>query len=81
MAAVAGVTSMLSNGDHIVTGHDIYGGTSRLFRSVLARYSISTTFVDMSDIEAVRRAMRANTKLSWIETPSNPMCGFPISPK
>ena len=73
MAAVAGVTSMLSSGDHIVTGHDVYGGTSRLFTSVLARYGIETTFVDMTDIDAIRRAMRASTKLLWIETPSNPM--------
>ena len=70
---------MLSSGDHIVAGHDIYGGTSRLFTSVLPRYGISTTFVDMSDIDAVRRAMRPHTKLLWIETLAIRCCVLPTS--
>jgi cystathionine beta-lyase/cystathionine gamma-synthase len=73
MAAVAGVTSLLSSGDHIVATRDIYGGTHRLFTAVLPRYGIETTFVDFSDLDAVRAAIRPNTKLFWIETPSNPV--------
>ena len=72
MAAIAGVASLLSSGDHIVAGYDISGGTRRLFSTVFLRYGISTSFVDMSDIDTVREAVRANTKLFWIETPSNP---------
>ena len=69
MAAVAGATSLLSAGDHIVATCDIYGGTHRLFTQVLARYGITTTFVDMTDLDAVRRAVRPDTRLLWIETP------------
>jgi cystathionine gamma-lyase len=72
MAAIAGVTGLLSSGDHIVAGRDIYGGTSRLFSSILPRSGISATFVDMSDLNAIREAICPNTRLIWIETPSNP---------
>jgi len=73
MAACFAASSMLRSGDHIVAPKDIYGGTYRLFSGVLSRYGIETTYVDMSDLEATRRALRPNTKLIWIETPSNPM--------
>lgn len=72
MAAVAGVTALLSAGDHIVATADIYGGTHRLFSVVLPRYGIETTFVDVTDDDALRGAIRPNTKLLWLETPSNP---------
>ncbi len=73
MAAVAGVTSLLSSGDHIVATVDIYGGTHRLFTAILTRYGIETTFVDTSDADALRAAIRPNTRLLWLETPSNPL--------
>jgi cystathionine gamma-lyase len=72
MAAVAGVTSLLSAGDHIVATRDIYGGTHRLFTQVLSRYGIEVTFVDTTDPRLVWGATRPNTKLVWLETPSNP---------
>ncbi len=72
MAAVAGVTSLLSAGDHIVATRDIYGGTHRLFTRVLSRYGIEVTFVDTTDARLVWGAARPNTKLVWLETPSNP---------
>jgi cystathionine gamma-lyase len=72
MAAIAGVTGLLSSGDHIVAGHEIYGGTSRLFSTLLAKYGIEASYVDMSDVNAVRDAIRPSTKLFWVETPSNP---------
>ena len=73
MAAVAGVTSLLSSGDHIVATRDIYGGTHRLFTAILTRYGIETTFVDVTDDDALRGAIRSSTRLLWLETPSNPL--------
>lgn len=73
MAAAHGITALLRSGDHIVATQDIYGGTHRLLTQVLPRYGIATTFVDMCDIEATRTAVRPNTKLFWIETPTNPV--------
>ena len=73
MAATAAVMSLLRPGDHAVVGDDIYGGTYRLFSSVLARQGLEFSFVDMTDSAAVRAAIRAETKLLWIETPTNPL--------
>ncbi len=73
MAATAAVLNLLSAGDHAVVTDDLYGGTYRLFTRVLERYGLSFTYVDMSNIDAVRAAIRPNTKLFWIETPTNPL--------
>jgi cystathionine beta-lyase/cystathionine gamma-synthase len=72
MAAVAGATSLLSTGDHIVATCDIYGGTHRLFTQVLSRYGIGVTFVDTTDPDATWDATKPTTRLLWLETPSNP---------
>jgi cystathionine beta-lyase/cystathionine gamma-synthase len=73
MAATAAVLNLLSSGDHAVVTDDLYGGTYRLFSRVLERYGLAFTYVDMSDLDAVRAAVRPNTKLFWIETPTNPL--------
>jgi len=74
MAAANGASfSFLKSGDHIVATKDLYGGTHRLFSDVFPRYGITTTYVDMCDIAATRAAIRPNTKLFWIETPTNPL--------
>jgi cystathionine beta-lyase/cystathionine gamma-synthase len=73
MAATAAVLNLLSAGDHVVVSDDLYGGTYRLFTKVLARYGLTFSFVDMSDPAAVAAAVRPNTKLLWIETPTNPL--------
>ena len=73
MAATAAVLGLLSAGDHVVVSDDLYGGTYRLFARVLARYGLTFTYVDMSDLDAVRAAIRPATKLFWIETPTNPL--------
>ncbi|HZT12705.1 MAG TPA: cystathionine gamma-synthase [Candidatus Baltobacteraceae bacterium] len=73
MAATAAVLNALSAGDHAVVTDDLYGGTYRLFSRVLERYGLQFTYVDMSDLNAIRAAIRPNTKLFWIETPTNPM--------
>ena len=73
MAATAAVLNLLSAGDHAVVTDDLYGGTYRLFSRVLERYGLEFTYVDMSDLDAVRAAIRPSTKLFWIETPTNPL--------
>ena len=73
MAATSAVLNLLSAGDHVVVGDDLYGGTYRLFSKVFSRYGIAFTFVDMTDLAAVRAALRPNTKLMWAETPTNPL--------
>lgn len=73
MAATAAVLNLLSAGDHAIVTDDLYGGTYRLFSKVLARYGLEFTYVDMSDLAAVRAAIKPNTKLFWIETPTNPL--------
>ena len=73
MAATSAVLNLLSAGDHVVVGDDLYGGTYRLFTKVLARYGIRFTFVDMTDLDATRAAIESQTRLLWAETPTNPM--------
>lgn len=73
MAATAAVLNLLSSGDHAIVTDDLYGGTYRLFTKVLTRYGLEFTYVDMSDLAAVRAAIKPNTKLFWIETPTNPL--------
>jgi cystathionine beta-lyase/cystathionine gamma-synthase len=72
MAAVAGATSLLSSGDHLLATRDIYGGTHRLFTQVLTRYGIEVTFVDTTDPEAAWAPASGSTRMLWLETPSNP---------
>jgi cystathionine gamma-synthase len=64
---------ILSPGDHVILGNDVYGGTYRLFARVLAKWGIVSTVVELSDTDAVRAALRPETKIIWIETPSNPL--------
>src|SRR5215831_15007400 len=72
-AATAAVLMTLEPGDHVVAPMDAYHGTSRLLRETFARWKLETTFVDMTDLAAVRAAVRTNTRLVWVETPSNPL--------
>ena len=73
MASVDSVMKLLSAGDHVVCSDDVYGGVSRHFNRVLTRYGMTFTFVDSSDPAAVRDAIRPETKMLWIETPTNPL--------
>ncbi len=73
MAATAAVMNILSAGDHVIVTDDLYGGTYRLFSRVLARYGLDFTYVDMADIDSVRAAIKPNTKMFWVETPTNPL--------
>lgn len=67
------VLNLLESGDHVLATHDLYGGTYRLFQRVWAKFGLGFSFVSGEDPEAVRKAIRSNTKLLWIETPSNPL--------
>src|SRR6185295_16446020 len=73
LAAASAALSLLSAGDHVVAGRDLYGGAYRLFTKVFARFGIAFTFVDATDVAAIRAALRPATKLLWLETPSNPL--------
>jgi len=73
MSAIATVAALFSRGDHIVCGDDVYGGTYRLFQNVTSRFGIEVTFTRMNSRESIERAIRPNTRLIWIETPSNPL--------
>lgn len=72
-AANMAVFSLLNPGDHIVLSDDIYGGTFRIVGDVFGKYGITSTYVDMSDLEAVRSAIKPETKMLFVETPTNPM--------
>jgi cystathionine gamma-lyase len=73
MAAESAVLSLLSAGDHIVSCDDLYGGSYRIFERVMRRYNIETSYVTAGDIAAYEQAIRPNTKLIWLETPTNPL--------
>jgi cystathionine beta-lyase/cystathionine gamma-synthase len=73
MAAVAGAMQAVSAGDHVVVADDLYGGAYRLFTQVLTRYGIVFSFVDATAPDAVAKAIRPETRMVWIETPTNPL--------
>ncbi len=73
MGAVTAVLHLLRAGDHVVTGHDIYGGTYRLMTDLFAGLGVTFSFVQMDDPGRVAAALRENTRMIWIETPSNPL--------
>jgi cystathionine gamma-lyase len=73
MAAEQAILSLLSSGDHIVSCDDLYGGSYRIFERVMRRYHVDTTYVTASNLGEYERAIRPNTKLIWLETPTNPL--------
>ena len=73
MSAVDSVAKLLSSGDHVVCSDDVYGGVSRLFNNILVNYGLSFTYVNSSDPSKVEGAIQDNTKLIWVETPTNPL--------
>lgn len=73
MSAIVATMHLFQPGDHIITGHDIYGGTYRLFDAVYRQMGLTFSFVRMGDPENVRKAVTPKTKAVWIETPSNPL--------
>ncbi len=74
MAAISTVLELLDKGDHVIASDDLYGGSYRLFENVRKRSAgLTFSFIDMSQPEAIVNALRDNTKMIWVETPSNPM--------
>ena len=73
MAAITALFTMMKSGDHVVCGSNMYGGVPRLFNQILVNFGLEFTYVDTSDVRAVERAIRRNTKLVYIETPTNPL--------
>ncbi|UQD52121.1 cystathionine beta-lyase MetC [Bacillus methanolicus] len=73
MAAISTAFLLLSQGEHVILSEDVYGGTYRVVTQILSRYGIEYTFVDMTDLSAVRNAIQPNTKVFYVETPSNPL--------
>lgn len=73
MAAIDTVLRLVGPGEHVLVSDDVYGGTYRLFQRVLAAYGIAFDYVDMGDLDAVAAALRPETRLLWLETPTNPL--------
>jgi cystathionine gamma-lyase len=73
LAAEDTIVKLLKTGDHVVAGNDLYGGTFRLIRRVYEQFGIELTAIDTSDLDQLRGAMRQNTRMVWLESPSNPL--------
>jgi cystathionine beta-lyase/cystathionine gamma-synthase len=73
MAAINNVLNLLKSGDHVVTCQDLYGGAYRIFTKLYEKFGVKFTFVDATDLGAIERAFTPETKLLWLETPSNPL--------
>ncbi|MFN6568337.1 cystathionine gamma-synthase [Dendronalium sp. ChiSLP03b] len=73
LAATTTVLSLLKNGDRIVAGDDLYGGTYRLLERVVKNWGVTTTYVDIDNLNDFETAIQPNTKLIWVETPTNPL--------
>ena len=73
MAAEATIMHLLKAGDHIISGDDVYGGTYRLFENVMRDFGLEFTFLRMDSRQRIEQAIRPNTRMLWLETPSNPL--------
>jgi len=73
MAAINAIVTTLKAGDHVVCGHNLYGGTPRLFNQVWANFGLEFTYVDTSNVRNVERALTKKTRMVFIETPTNPL--------
>lgn len=72
MGAMDAVIKMLRPGDEVITGNDLYGGSYRMFSKVFANYNIKFHYIDLNDAENIKQHINANTKMLWVETPTNP---------
>ena len=73
MAAETTVMHLLKTGDHVISGDDVYGGTYRLFQDVMRAFGLEFTFLRMDNGERIEEAIKPNTRMLWLETPSNPL--------
>ena len=73
MAAITALIAPLHAGDHLICSHNVYGGTARLLDKVISNYGIEIEYVDLTNLDALKKALKANTKLVHVETPTNPL--------
>ena len=73
MSAINNVLNLLQSGDHVVTCQDLYGGAYRMFTKLYSKFGVKFTFVDATSLEAIEKAFTPQTKMLWLETPSNPL--------
>ena len=73
MAAIDAITTLLESGDHVVVTDNTYGGTFRLFDKVLTRYGLTFSYVDTSQLDLIEAAMQPQTRMLFLETPTNPV--------
>jgi cystathionine beta-lyase/cystathionine gamma-synthase len=73
MAAIDTLLRLIKPGEHVLASNDVYGGTYRLFTRVLREYGLQFDFVELADLDRVRAALKPNTRLLWVETPTNPL--------
>ncbi|EFN70534.1 Cystathionine gamma-lyase [Camponotus floridanus] len=73
LGATTGITSLLQKGDHLIAGDDLYGGTNRYIQKCLINHGVTYSFVDVTKVENVISAIQPNTKMIWLETPTNPL--------
>lgn len=73
MAAISNVLMLLEGGDHLILPKEVYGGTCQFANHILPRYDVEVSCIDMSDIDEIKRHIKSNTKMIYLETPSNPL--------
>ncbi|MBI2251349.1 MAG: cystathionine gamma-synthase [Armatimonadetes bacterium] len=73
MAAIANILYLLSSSDHVIVSDDVYGGTYRLFSKIFTKFKLEFDFIDISSLESIKAALKRNTKMIWVESPTNPM--------
>lgn len=73
LAAIDCVIKMLNPGDEVISTHDLYGGSYRIFKTIFEKYGLVFHFVDMTDVRNIQAKVNSNTKMIWVETPTNPM--------
>lgn len=73
LAAIDCVIKMLNPGDEVISTHDLYGGSYRIFKTIFEKYGLIFHFVDMTDVRNIQAKVNAKTKMIWVETPTNPM--------
>lgn len=74
MGAIDAIIKLLQPGDEVITGDDLYGGSYRMFTKVFANFGIKFHFINLTDANNIKKYINSNTKLVWIETPTNPTC-------
>ncbi len=73
LAACNTILNLLKSGDHVIAGRDLYGGSYRMFTKLYTKFGVEFTFTDITDMNEIEKAFRSNTKILWLESPSNPL--------